>query len=328
MIVLSAFDGMSCGRVALERIGITPSIYFASEIDKYAIQISKKNYPDICHVGDIRKVHELNLPRPYLLIGGSPCQGFSFAGKQLNFNDPRSVLFFEFNGLRNMFLPEYFLLENVMMTKESRDVITRFLGVEPIEISSSLVSAQNRRRLYWTNIPGVTQPEDKGLLLRDILETDGSGAIKNRGVYYERNDKSMCLDANYHKGVDNHGQRTMVYLTDSQVESAIRSHSGKVWKTGNRMGKAPFPSSVDRKAKCLVSRQRIGNRATTHICENGKYRMLTPVEFERLQTLPDNYTEGVSNTQRYKMIGNGWTIDVISHILSFLPLPQIQIPAI
>lgn len=279
MNVLSLFDGMSCGRIALERAGIPVTSYYAAEIDKWAIKIAKKNYPDTIHLGDVRDVHDFLLPEIDLLIGGSPCQGFSFIGKMLNFEDPRSKLFFEFVRLKEELKPKWFLLENVKMKKESQDIISRYLGVEPIEINSALVSAQNRKRLYWTNIPFGDLPEDKGLVLKDILESNGTGVVKNRRFYQERNEKSMCLDANYYKGADNHGQRTLVeyILSEKEIQQSTLIEEG---------------------VKC--------------------YRMLTPVECERLQTVPDNYTEGVSNTQRYKMLGNGWTVDVITHIFKGL----------
>ena len=195
MKVLSLFDGISCGMVALERAEIKVDTYYASEIDKYAIQISEKNYPNIVRLGDVTKWQDWDIDWASidLLIGGSPCQGFSFAGKQLNFNDPRSKLFFEFVDILNhikKYNPEVkFLLENVKMKKEYQEVISGYLGVEPIEINSALVSAQNRVRLYWTNIPGIKEPTDKGLLLKDIIE---KGFVDN--------DKSYCIDANYFKG--------------------------------------------------------------------------------------------------------------------------------
>ena len=166
--VLSLYDGCSMGRVALERAGIPIKEYYASEIDKYAITIAKKNFPNTIHLGDVTTVRGEDLEPIDLLIGGSPCQGFSFAGKQLNFDDPRSKLFFEFVKLKNLLKPKYFLLENVRMKKQYQDIISEHLGVEPIAINSNLVSAQNRYRLYWTNIPNVTQLDDKGILLQDI----------------------------------------------------------------------------------------------------------------------------------------------------------------
>ena len=260
MNVLSLFDGMSCGQVALERAGIKVDNYYASEIDKYAIQITQKNYPNTTQLGDVTKWREWELPQIDLLIGGSPCQGFSFAGKQLNFDDPRSKLFFEFVGVFKTVRPKYFLLENVKMKKESERVITNLLGVPPVKINSALVSAQNRERLYWTNLLDIHQPEGKEVLLDHIIE-DG---------YVDR-EKAYCIDANY-------------------------------WKGGN------LKSYFEKKRRQLVFTNE----------EKTEYRKLTPIECERLQTLPDNYTEGVSNTQRYKMIGNGWTVDVIAHILKGL----------
>ena len=174
MNVLSLFDGMSCGRIALERLGIKVDNYYASEIDKYAIQVSQANYPDIIQVGDITELDLSTLPKIDLIMGGSPCQGFSFAGKQLAFDDPRSALFFEFVRCVKKLNPKYFLLENVRMKKEYLDVISEYMGVEPIMINSALVSAQNRVRYYWTNIPGIEQPEQRGIVLRDILETNTS----------------------------------------------------------------------------------------------------------------------------------------------------------
>ena len=190
MNVLSLFDGMSCGQIALERAGIPVTAYYASEIDKYAIKVTQANYPDTIQLGSITEQAGWDLPNIDLVIGGSPCQGFSFAGKQMNFDDPRSKLFFDFVEALHRFQPKYFLLENVKMKKEYQDVITKMLGgIEPIEINAALVSAQNRKRLYWTNIPGIEQPEDRGILLKDIIE---SGVILR--------EKALCLDANYYKG--------------------------------------------------------------------------------------------------------------------------------
>ena len=223
MNVLSLFDGMSCGRLALDRLGIKVDKYYAAEIDKYAIQVSEANYPDTIRLGDVCGVKAENLPKIDLLLAGSPCQGFSFAGKQLAFDDPRSMLFFEFVRILKECKPKYFLLENVRMKKEHLDVISQQVGVEPILINSALISAQNRQRYYWTNIPGVEQPENRGIVLRDILET---------GFNSER-DKSHCLDANYYKGssVENYfkkSRRQMVYQDDTsnlpKKSSVIKSN--------------------------------------------------------------------------------------------------------
>jgi DNA (cytosine-5)-methyltransferase 3A len=342
MRVLSLFDGMSCGRIALDRAGIAVEKYYASEIDKYAIKVSTANYPDIEQLGDVRSI--VGVPDIDLLIGGSPCQGFSFAGKQLNFDDPRSKLFFEFVRILKTAKPKYFLLENVKMKKEYQDVISEVLGVDPIEINSSLVSAQNRRRLFWTNIKGITQPKDKGILLRDILEDSGTGAIKTHGHYTPKAEKSQCLDANYFKGVDNHGQRTMIMVGHADN---IKGHDS-IKRVYSQDGKAPCLTTMGgghREPKVSVLRTGIiknGGQGDRIYSGHGKgitlssqsgetagvgnmligdakeYRKLTPLECERLQTVPDNYTNHVSNTQRYKMLGNGWTVDVIAHILSFM----------
>jgi DNA-cytosine methyltransferase len=181
MKVLSLFDGMSCGMIALDRLGIKVDKYYASEIDKYAIQVSQNNYPEIIQIGDVCDIKAEDYQDIDLILAGSPCQGFSFAGKQLAFDDPRSALFFEFIRLLKEIKPKYFLLENVNMKKEFLDVISEQVsacypelpfGIERIKINSALVSAQNRVRWYWTNIPDITQPEQRGIVLRDILETN------------------------------------------------------------------------------------------------------------------------------------------------------------
>jgi DNA (cytosine-5)-methyltransferase 3A len=181
MNVLSLFDGMSCGQIALNRSGIKYNNYFASEVDKHAIKVTQANYPDTIQLGCVKNVNPENLPKIDLLIGGSPCQGFSFAGKQLNFEDERSKLFFEYVRLLKEIKPNYFLLENVKMKKEYQDVISSYLGVEPIFIDSSLVSAQSRKRLYWTNIPNVVQPDDKGICLSDILIDNNKSSCRMVG---------------------------------------------------------------------------------------------------------------------------------------------------
>ncbi len=169
MNVLSLFDGISCGQIALNRLGIKYDNYFASEIDKYAMQVTQYNFPDTIQLGNVIDVKGSDLPKINLMIGGSPCQGFSFAGKQLNFDDPRSKLFFEFVRLKNELNPKWFLLENNKMKKQYQDIISSYLGVEPIKINSSLVSAQNRERLYWTNIPNIMLPVNKNIMLCDVI---------------------------------------------------------------------------------------------------------------------------------------------------------------
>ena len=191
MNVLSLFDGMSCGQIALNRLGIEYDNYFASEIDPHAIKVTQHNYPNTKQIGSVTEVYGKDLPKIDLLFGGSPCQGFSFAGKQLNFDDPRSALFFEFVRVLRETNPTYFLLENVNMKQEYQEVISGLLGVKPIKINSALVSAQNRVRLYWTNIPNVDQPEDKGIMLADILAVDYAEdlILKGRGLNKLKRDR-------------------------------------------------------------------------------------------------------------------------------------------
>lgn len=170
MNVLSLFDGISCGQIALNRAKIKYDTYFASEIDKHAIKVTQNNFPNTIQLGDITKIKGSDLPKIDLVIGGSPCQGFSFIGKGLNFQDPRSSLFFEFIRLLEEINPKYFLLENVKMKKEWKEVITNYMGIEPIELCSSLFSAQRRKRLYWTNIPFDTKIKDKEIVLDHIID--------------------------------------------------------------------------------------------------------------------------------------------------------------
>lgn len=300
MNVLSLFDGMSCGQIALDQLGIKVDNYYAAEIDKYAIQVTKKNYPNTIHLGDVTKIKAEDLPQIDLLIGGSPCQGFSFAGKQLNFDDPRSALFFEFSRLLKECKPKYFLLENVRMKQEYQDVISEYLGVKPIMINSALVSAQNRVRLYWTNIPVNSLPDDKGIVLKDILE---NGIATDEMTTTDK--KSFCLTARYQGAAAwnsiNKKQRTMVQVG---LAEDIKGHD-ILRRVYSPEGKSPTLNSMgggNREPKVAL---RVADKT---------YRKLTPVECERLQTVPDNYTDGVSNTQRYKMLGNGWTVEVIKHI--------------
>ena len=304
MNVLSLFDGMSCGQLALQRAGIQVENYYAAEIDKYAIKVTQANFPETVQLGDVTAIDPDSLPDIDLLIGGSPCQGFSFAGKQLNFDDPRSKLFWEYVRLLKALKPKYFLLENVKMKKESMDVITEALGVEPVFINSNLVSAQNRQRYYWTNIPVDKLPDDKGIVLADILE-DG---------HVDR-DKSHCIDANYFKGgnlksyFEKH-RRQLVFSKDGMChvgDAGISDKYAYVNRVYHPSGKGPSLVASD------------GGHLQPKVSKGTtEYRKLTPLECERLQTVPEGYTNHVSNTQRYKMLGNGWTVDVVSHIMKGL----------
>lgn len=311
MNILSLFDGISCARVALERANIQVDNYFASEIDKYAIKVSQANYPDICHVGDVRELKGNQFPATDLLIAGPPCQGFSVAGYGLNFEDERSKLFFEYVRLKEEVKPKYFLMENVKMKKEWQDIISEYLGVEPILINSALVSAQNRERLYWTNIPNITQPEDKGILLKDIIE---DGEVDR--------DKSYCIDANYYKGgsekylYDNYTKkmkRQIVY----QSQKRLMVRVGTIPEIGGHdYNRRVY--SLEGKSPTLSTSQG-GHREPKVALDHEHWRKLTPLECERLQTLPDSYCDkGISATQKYKCLGNAFTVDVIAHILSFM----------
>ncbi len=406
---------MSCGQLALQKLGIKVDTYYASEIDKYAMQVAQTNFPDTIQVGDISKLDPSNFKDIDLILAGSPCQGFSFAGKQLAFDDPRSTLFFEFIRLLKAIKPKYFLLENVRMKQQYIDVITQQVSecypehqsndlfdskIEPILINSALLSAQSRQRLYWTNIPNVKQPEDLGIVLKDILEDD----------FDSERDKSYCIDANYYKGANveqyqkksrrqlvskpkqigktdtpGHDILKRVYSEDGKSPT-ITAHAGKgtvpkietkpkqvgiasdinghdiLKRVYSPEGKSPTLNTMgggnrepkvvsggafrgraydedgkrkDRNGKSVANQTKQmlelrkdnkSNAITTVskdsvvVNEELTWRKLTPLECERLQTVPDNYTASVSNTQRYKMLGNGWTVEVIAHILKNIEL--------
>ena len=500
MKVLSLFDGMSCGQIALSKLGIKVDKYYASEIDKYAIQITQKNFPDTIQLGDVCQLDPKDFMDVDLIQAGSPCQGFSFAGAQLAFDDPRSALFFEFIRLLKEIGPKYFLLENVRMKKEFLEVITDQVSscytaddvddeyvdmfgnvrFEPHFINSSLLSAQSRKRYYWTNIPNIKQPKDKGIVLRDILETEPKSITKmsdkfvkrngdkncmidqnrekahnlsaeeyvkngrqgnylacddegkpvykpvkkterNRKHLRQPNEKSLCMTATMYKGAGNNGM-TLVPQKPKQVGIAVDVNGHDILKrvyspegkspTINTMGggnrepkvvtggamrarsknkdgkhvewketkpqqmlelrkdeKSNSISTVSKDSLAVFSKKRVdkfketmrqdpltkyiqekdvksegivqlndpshssgrvyspkgksptlmagesgGGKEPCKINDDLVWRKLTPLECERLQTVPDNYTEGVSNTQRYRMLGNGWTCDVIAHI--------------
>jgi DNA-cytosine methyltransferase len=323
MNVLSLFDGMSCGQIALERAEIKVDNYFASEIDKYAIKVTQANYPDTIQLGDITKWREWDLPKIDLILAGSPCQGFSFAGKQLAFDDPRSRLFFMFTDILHNIKAKNpdikFLLENVKMKQQFKDVITEHVGYEPVEINSSLVSAQNRRRDYWSNID-FGQPEDKEVYLRDIIIPDVHpvalhnlyGGFKEKGVRVFE-DKSPTL-----RTAAGGGHIPSFVKKDlAHIEKAIEYMNRKT-KDGRTHWDFKHHSDITNPKSAAV----VANFFKGVPYDVFKYwdciRKFHPIECERLQTVPDNYTNHVSNTQRYKMLGNGWTVDVIVHILKGL----------
>ena len=447
MRVLSLFDWIACWYEALVRAWFKVDAYYASEIDKYAIQIAQKNHPDIIQVGDVCNLKWEDFKDIDLIIWWSPCQWFSVAGKMLNFNDPRSKLFFEFVRLVREIKPKYFLLENVKMKKEWVDIISWELWVQPIEINSSLVSAQNRRRLYRTNIPNVSQPEDRGILLKDILlpnvddkyyldESAINTLNRNFGskwrIYEDVNIKTNTITASmwtwwgnvpafiefeggtlkirqatkqwyilandgdgislaYPNSTTRRGRvihqksatlttqwechvvhipqtvRVRKYEVDIEwLKSELRDHKNKsckeiaeelwvpqtkvehwfrtdncfaipdedirfrlkelLWITTDKFDKSitEFEEKewvYEKSERKILPSWKMTTLTTSQnddIVHKMRIRKLTPVECERLQTLPDNYTEWVSDTQRYKMLGNGRTVDVIAHIFKNL----------
>jgi len=452
--VLSLFDGMSCGQQALERCGIEIENYYASEIDKYAIQVTMANYPNTIQLGSVVNVNGFNLPKIDLLIGGSPCQSFSFAGKRKGMStkceteiltlehylelkaeayefEGQSYLFWEFMRLLNETKPKYFLLENVEMGEKWEKVLSKAIGVNGIHINSALVSAQNRKRIYWTNIgmqPGglfgdlesiIQQPKDKGILLKDILESevdekyflskkaikylnrDSLGKYSSRLAFmnYEDKSKSTCVTANHSKGIPYnmvtcHNTMPRSSTTGKGGTGPLSRNDGKTYclDTGNTNAVEIILTSKDKRLQKIVddntfiqgevahldtynqtidkdkspalklphndrfiiattkskneikikqinpSLESVGNQPykqnriydtdeiSPALCANksdliintSRIRRLTPIECERLQTVKDNYTNHVSDSQRYKMLGNGWTIDVIAHIFNYL----------
>ena len=285
MNVLSLLDGISCGQIALNRVNIPYNNYFASEIDKNAIKVAQHHYPNTTQLGDVTKIDAGTLPKIDLLIGGSPCQSFSKSGKMEGF-DGKSGLFFEYLRIKEEVKPTYWLLENVKMKKEWKDIISGYLGVQPILINSNLFSAQNRPRYYWTNIP-ISDLVDKGIKLEDIVLDDV----------------------------------LPITLTEVRTEEAkrIRRESMLNGKDFSPRRAKELVQRKDNKSNCLTATFSTKEHLFKNKNEDG-YRKMLPIEWERLQTIPDNYTlvDGMTNSQRYKMIGNGWTVDVIAHIFENL----------
>jgi len=285
MNVLSLFDGISCGMIALQRSGIVVDNYYSSEIDNFAISISKMNYPNIKQLGNVIhwKDWEIDWKSIDLLIGGSPCQGFSSSGKELNFDDPRSKLFFEFSNILNHIKtlnPNVkFMLENVKMKKEWADVITKYLGVNYVEINSKYFSAQNRVRYYWCNFD-ILPYTDKNILLKDIVEDDyiHSAAKRTRPIVKENYRKSLCLEVN---GIE----KSMCLVTVN---------------LNNLLSPLPKGKYID-----------VGKN-------NYPYRVMTTTEMEKLQTVPNGYVGNINNNKAAKVLGNGWNVDTVAHIFSSL----------
>lgn len=279
---MSLFDGISCGKVALDRAGIKVKKYYASEIDKFAMQVSEKNHPDIIQLGDVTswRSWDIDWENVGLLIGGSPCQGFSFAGKQLNFNDDRSKLFFVYvdilNHIKSVNPDVKFLLENVKMKTEWQDVISGYLGVKPIRINSALVSAAKRDRLYWANFD-VEMPDDKGITFDDI------------------------------------NQHSTDWLSDTYIDKVSK------WKAQQDPIANTTFIGTNSKLPCLTARgYNQSHSGMILISDGNKYRYLTNNEAELAMTLPVDYTAGITDRERARCLGNGWTVDVIAHIFTYL----------
>lgn len=389
---------MSCGRIALRELGIKVDRYYASEINKHAIKQTQLNFPDTIQLGDVRGVHAKDLPKIDLLIGGSPCQGFSFAGKQLNFNDPRSVLFFEFvrilNECREINPDLKFMLENVRMKREYEQVISDTLGIRPVTINSALVSAQNRVRLYWSNIrttpdglfdikTDIPQPEDRGLFLREILDDDvdekynlSEKTLKNMQLHKERNkesgngfaidirrpeqksctlgvngglmrnvvaiidkngkyksnqNKASCLTVGGH-GAGNHSDMDILIIQRPRGENKGGAFTDKsptlsanAWEHNNILCISSNPAHATvsvSKSTPLVAAMGMGGGHVPMVAADEIVRRITPTEAARLQTIPEWYKWECSATQQYTMLGNGWTVEVVKHIFSFLKDPD------
>lgn len=353
---LSLFDGISCAHEAISRLRRPILEYHASEIDRYAITISRRNWPRISHIGGVQGVNRSNFPHLFdgsvdLLIGGSPCQDLSIAKKnRKGLDGDRSGLFWEYVRILREVKPKYFVLENVAsMPKESRDTITKELGVEPIMIDAALVSAQRRKRLFWTNIPGITLPDDRGIFLKDILQDDSDIAFDVYNDKFIPNNKAKTLGTNPQCRTAVAGQLVMKQKSNTIRAGGRSSGIGDrhEWDSVYQYRRTYWRETKGGKVPTLTANMGMGGHNVPFILQtargknNGgkKYgkvptlscskwehnnklngvRKLTPLECERLQSLPDGYTEGVSNTQRYIAIGNAFNVDVVAHILSFMP---------
>lgn len=324
MNVLSLFDGISCARVALDRAGIEVNAYMASEIEKNAIKISQKNYPDIIHVGDVVRLEVEG--QVDLLIGGSPCTDLSIAKKdRKGLEGDKSCLFWEFVRIKKECNPQWFILENVAsMPKADRDIITREMGVEPVMFNASLVSAQCRKRLFWTNIP-FDLPEDRGILIKDILEAevDEKFYVKKPMTATPNKKAGAFVQVGYF-GAENEckvgGAALRVY--DTEAKAPTLASVGHLIKVGHVDGDMQGNRVYSTEGKATTLSAEGGGLAggTTLVKKEERIRKLTPIECERLQGLPDNYTEGVATTNRYRCLGNAFNVDVVAHILGRVKL--------
>ena len=306
MRVLSLFDGICCGHLALERAGIKIDSYDAYEIEPNAIKATQANFPDVVHHGDVTKEDFTKYKGKIdLLIGGSPCTQLSMAGNGQGLKGAQSKLFYDYARALEEAQPKYFLLENVIMKKEWEDIITKILGVEPIEINSSLVSAQNRRRLYWTNIPNVTQPEDRGIKLEDILDDVEFKNYKNPAAIRGRRLNKATIVG---RRLDENGHR-QDYDKTIPISQCLEVRASNTDKSN-------CLTTVDKDN--VLTPLPVG-RYPDAFKNNLPFRYYTTKEMCRLQTLPDSFLNMIPESAARKALGNGWTVNVISHIFSFLP---------
>lgn len=306
MRVLSLFDGICCGHLALERAGIKIDSYDAYEIEPNAIKATQANFPDVIHHGDVTQEDFTKYKGKIdLLIGGSPCTNLSSAGNRQGLKGSQSKLFYEYARALEEVQPKYFLLENVVMKKEWEDIITNILGVEPIEINSSLVSAQNRRRLYWTNIPNVTQPKDRGIKLEDILDDVEFKNYKNPAAIRGRRLNKATIVG---RRLDKNGHR-QDYDKTIPISQCLEVRASNTDKSN-------CLTTVDKDN--VLTPLPVG-RYPDAFKNNLPFRYYTTKEMCRLQTLPDSFLNMIPDSAARKALGNGWTVDVIAHIFSFLP---------
>lgn len=322
MVVLSLFDGISCGQLALTNLGYKIDKYYASEIDKNAIKITNKNFPNTIQIGDIEKITIEDIKKMDkidLILGGSPCQGFSRAGLGLNFEDPRSKLFFKFVEVLE-WVREFnnqdvkFLLENVKMKKEWEEVISKHLNVEAIEINSKLLTAQNRSRLYWTNIKGIKGPEDKGIKLIDMLDNI---ELEN---YIVKDSLKIC------KSISDNSVN-LINVINGEVRINQATKQGYIVANEGDGINLSFPLSKNRRGRVIKEKSScLDTQCNICVYVNNTIRKFTINELEKLQGLPIGYTlcDEVSERNRIKAIGNGWTIDVIEYILGFMKISSIN----
>ena len=317
MNVLSLFDGISCARVAIIRAGIPIRKYYASEIDPHAITVSTRNFPDTIHLGDVKTITKESIPVDIdLLIGGSPCLDLSIAkANRKGLEGDQSSLFYEYARILREIKPRFFILENVAsMPSKDREIITREMGVQPILIDAALVSAQSRKRLFWTNIPVPTLPKDRGILLKDVLQSDGE--VDDR--FITKNKKSFCLTASY--SATSVGEKSIQHSAEKKKRTVVRIGRDVGRRLNENGTREDGNKSIPIQRRIELREDEKTGTLTSVLKDNlvvspSRIRKLTPIECERLQSLPDNYTEGVPITHRYRCLGNAFNVEVIVHLL-------------